>query len=75
MSFDLKEGFYIKSEKLADETFMSTLYDEYGKYPDKGDRRVYTKVNFERCGKIGGKYSRKQKRRSKQNTRKISASS
>jgi hypothetical protein len=66
MSNDLRDGYFVKSKKLNETTYMSTLYDEDGNYPDKGDRWVFTKVDFKSCsGKVGGTRRRKYKKAKK----------
>ncbi len=66
MILDIPDMFYVKSEKLNENTLMSTLYDEDDNYPDKGDRWVYTKVDFKSCiGKVGGTRRRKSKKAKK----------
>lgn len=43
---DLQEGECIKLAKYPDGGLMATLYDADGRYPDKGDRWVFTTLSF-----------------------------
>jgi hypothetical protein len=43
---DLQDGECIKLAKYPDGGSMATLYDADGRYPDKGDRWVFTTLRF-----------------------------